>query len=36
MDFLILIALVGGVRLLARTLIERPGARGIVARGKEA
>ncbi|HYM63655.1 MAG TPA: hypothetical protein VES61_03150, partial [Gaiellaceae bacterium] len=36
MDFLILIALVGGARLLARTLIERPGARGIVARGKEA
>jgi FlaA1/EpsC-like NDP-sugar epimerase len=35
LDFLILLALVAGARLLARTLIERPGARGIVARGKE-
>jgi FlaA1/EpsC-like NDP-sugar epimerase len=36
LDFLILLALVAGARLLTRTLIERPGARGIVARGKEA
>jgi FlaA1/EpsC-like NDP-sugar epimerase len=36
LDFLILLALIAGARLLARTLIERPGARGIVARGREA
>jgi FlaA1/EpsC-like NDP-sugar epimerase len=36
LDFLILLTLAGGARLLARTLIERPGARGLVARGKEA
>ena len=36
LDSLILLALVAGSRLLARTLIERPGARGIVARGREA
>jgi FlaA1/EpsC-like NDP-sugar epimerase len=35
-DVLILLALVLGARLLARTVIERPGRRGIVARGKEA
>jgi FlaA1/EpsC-like NDP-sugar epimerase len=35
LDFLILLALVTGVRLGARTLIERPGARGWVARGHE-
>ena len=35
-DWLILLALVMGARLLARTVIERPGRRGIVARGKEA
>jgi FlaA1/EpsC-like NDP-sugar epimerase len=36
LDWLILLALVAGARLLARTLIERPGPRGLVARGKEA
>ncbi len=34
-DLLLLLAFVMGVRLLARTLIERPAARAIVARGKE-
>jgi FlaA1/EpsC-like NDP-sugar epimerase len=34
-DLLLLLAFVMGVRLLARTLIERPGTRSIVARGKE-
>jgi len=34
MDFLLLLAFVAGARMLARTLIERPGARAIVARGK--
>jgi FlaA1/EpsC-like NDP-sugar epimerase len=35
MDWLLLLAFVAGSRLLARTLIERPGARSLVARGKE-
>jgi FlaA1/EpsC-like NDP-sugar epimerase len=35
-DALILLALITGARLLARTFIERPGRRGLVARGKEA
>ncbi len=35
MDFLLLLAFVAGSRMLARTLIERPAARDIVARGKE-
>ena len=34
-DLLLVLAFVMGVRLLARTLIERPAARTIVARGKE-
>ncbi len=34
-DLLLLLAFVLGVRLLARTLIERPSARSIVARGRE-
>ena len=34
-DLLLVLAFVMGVRLLARTLIERPSARSIVARGKE-
>jgi len=34
-DWLILLALVGGMRLLARTVIERPGPLGLIARGKE-
>jgi FlaA1/EpsC-like NDP-sugar epimerase len=34
MDWLILLALIAGTRLLARTLIERPSG-GVVARGKE-
>ena len=34
-DLLLLLALVTGVRLLARTIMERPGRRGLVARGKE-
>jgi FlaA1/EpsC-like NDP-sugar epimerase len=34
-DLLLLLAFVMGVRLLARTLIERPAPRSIVARGKE-
>jgi FlaA1/EpsC-like NDP-sugar epimerase len=35
MDWLLLLAFVAGTRMLARTLIERPTARGLVARGKE-
>jgi FlaA1/EpsC-like NDP-sugar epimerase len=35
MDWLLLLAFVAGSRLLARTLIERPAARSLVARGKE-
>src|SRR5438093_686448 len=35
MDWLLLLAFVAGVRMLARTVMERPAARGIVARGKE-
>jgi FlaA1/EpsC-like NDP-sugar epimerase len=35
-DALLLLALITGARLLARTFIERPGRRGLVARGKEA
>ncbi len=35
MDALLLLAFVAGARMLARTLMERPTARGIVARGKE-
>src|SRR5207248_9129038 len=35
MDWLLLLAFVAGSRLLARSLIERPGARSLVARGKE-
>jgi FlaA1/EpsC-like NDP-sugar epimerase len=35
-DWLLLLALVAGIRLLARTVLEWPGARGIVARGKDA
>jgi len=35
MDWLLLLAFVAGARMLARTLMERPSARGIVARGKE-
>ncbi len=35
-DWLVLVGLVTGSRLLARTVIERPGRRGLVARGKEA
>ena len=35
MDWLLLLAFVAGARLLARTVMERPSARGIVARGKE-
>ncbi len=34
-DLLLLLAFVMGVRLLARTLIERPSARSLVARGRE-
>ena len=36
LDWLILLVLVAGARLLARTILERPGPRRIVARGKEA
>ena len=36
LDWLILLALVAGARLLARTLIERPGPRKIMASGREA
>jgi FlaA1/EpsC-like NDP-sugar epimerase len=35
-DFVLLLGLIAGVRLLARSVIERPGRRGLVARGKEA
>jgi FlaA1/EpsC-like NDP-sugar epimerase len=35
MDFLLLLAFVAGARMLARTLMERPSPRGLVARGKE-
>ena len=35
-DWMLVLALVTGVRLLVRTLIERPGPRALVARGKEA
>lgn len=35
MDFLLLLAFVAGARMLARTIMERPSARGLVARGKE-
>ena len=35
-DWMLVLALVTGVRLLVRTLIERPGPRSLVARGKEA
>ena len=35
MDFLLTVALVGGSRLLARTVFERPSVGGLVARGKE-
>jgi FlaA1/EpsC-like NDP-sugar epimerase len=35
MDWLLLLAFVAGARLLARTVMERPSAHGIVARGKE-
>jgi len=35
-DALLLLAFITGARLLARTLIERPGRRGLVARGREA
>ncbi len=36
LDWLVLLGLVAGARLLARTIIERPGPRSLVARGKEA
>jgi FlaA1/EpsC-like NDP-sugar epimerase len=35
LDWLLLLAFVAGTRLIARTLIERPGAASLVARGKE-
>jgi FlaA1/EpsC-like NDP-sugar epimerase len=35
LDLLILLGLVAGARLLARTILERPGPRALVARGKE-
>src|SRR5438034_11530361 len=35
LDWLILLAFVAGTRLIARSLIERPGAASLVARGKE-
>jgi FlaA1/EpsC-like NDP-sugar epimerase len=35
MDWLLLLAFVAGARMLARTLMERPSPRGLVARGKE-
>ena len=34
-DWLLLLAMVAGTRLIARSLIERPGAASLVARGKE-
>jgi FlaA1/EpsC-like NDP-sugar epimerase len=36
MDWLLLLAFVAGSRMLARTILERPSTKGIVARGKEA
>ena len=36
LDWLILLGLVTGARLLARTIFERPGPRALVARGREA
>ena len=36
LDLLLLLGFVAGVRLLARTILERPGPRALVARGKEA
>src|SRR5213075_1466990 len=35
LDWLLLLAFVAGTRLIARSLIERPGAASLVARGKE-
>ncbi len=35
MDWVLVLAFVAGARMLARTLMERPSARGLVARGKE-
>jgi FlaA1/EpsC-like NDP-sugar epimerase len=35
LDWLILLLLVAGARVLARTILERPGPRGLVARGRE-
>jgi FlaA1/EpsC-like NDP-sugar epimerase len=35
-DWILTLGLVAGARLLTRTLIERPGPRGLMARGKEA
>src|SRR5205085_10584115 len=35
LDWLLLLALVAGTRLIARSLIERPGAASLVARGRE-
>ena len=35
LDFLLTLALIGGARMLARTLIERPNPLGLVARGRE-
>ena len=35
LDWLILLALVAGTRLIARSMIERPGAASLIARGKE-
>ncbi len=35
LDWLILLVLVAGARVLARTILERPGPRGLVARGRE-
>jgi FlaA1/EpsC-like NDP-sugar epimerase len=35
MDWLLLLAFVAGARMLARTVFERPSARGLMARGKE-
>ncbi len=35
LDWLILLGLVAGVRLLVRTILERPGSRALIARGRE-
>ena len=35
LDFLLTLALIGGARMIARTLIERPNPLGLVARGRE-